>query len=247
ANSHVWFRNSAGTSEKALIFAENQGVLKVRTNWVRQCTHQIGNGMIWLVDQNVNTSDAGLIRGTVQGGAWVAWRERAAGLLVDCPNSRAEAYNIWKATHWGEQHIAAMGVHAGAGNPSVVLHVGSSDYSFDNGGTFSCPGNGHFNDVYIRSDKRLKTNLVKVDSAMDKVNQLTAYHYDKRADLESENYDRKEVGILADDLEKVLPEAVSITNGVKVISASGVNALLINALKEANKRIENLEAVMAAK
>lgn len=112
---------------------------------------------------------------------------------------------------------------------------------------FNVNGNANFNDVYIRSDKRLKTNLVKVDSAMDKVNQLTAYHYDKRADLESENYDRKEIGILADDLEKVLPEAVSITNGVKVISASGVNALLINALKEANKRIENLEAVMATK
>ena len=113
---------------------------------------------------------------------------------------------------------------------------------------FNCFGTGSFTDIQIRSDIRLKTNLIKVESALDKVNQLTAYHYDKRNSLDSDNYDRKEVGIIAQDLEKVLPEAIAETdNGMKVISISAVNALLINALKEATKRIENLEAAMADK
>ncbi|WP_034455779.1 tail fiber domain-containing protein [Buttiauxella noackiae] len=104
-------------------------------------------------------------------------------------------------------------------------------------------GNGNFADVYIRSDKRLKTNFVEVKNATDKVQKLTAYHYDKKANLQSEIYDSKEVGIIAQDLKEVLPEAVvKDSNGLLTISNSAVNALLVQAVKELTERVKELEA-----
>lgn len=83
----------------------------------------------------------------------------------------------------------------------------------------------------------MKTNLVEVDSALDKVCKLTAYHYDKRENLESNDYNMKEVGIIAQDLQEVLPEAVVESEGMLTISDSAVNALLINAIKELRAEI----------
>lgn len=46
-------------------------------------------------------------------------------------------------------------------------------------------GTVNANDVYIRSDRRLKKNLVKVRDALRKVSSLTAYSYDKKQTLEA--------------------------------------------------------------
>ncbi|MEB7712337.1 tail fiber domain-containing protein [Kluyvera cryocrescens] len=141
-------------------------------------------------------------------------------------------------------YTSKVGVYAPMTTSSTltVAGVGTFSSTLNVTGLLTGTGNGSFADVQIRSDKRLKTNLVKVDTAMDKVKKLTAYHYNKRSDLESDNYDVKEVGIIAQDLEEVLPEAViTMKNGIKVISVSAVNALMVNALNEINKRIEHLE------
>ena len=47
----------------------------------------------------------------------------------------------------------------------------------------------------------------------------------------------KEVGIIAQDLQEVLPEAVVESEGMLTISDSAVNALLINAIKELRAEI----------
>lgn len=252
-NSHVWFRNNAGTVEKAVIYAEPDGGLKIRTT-SQQYSTRFGDGMIQTTGAATTGGDKGLLRGTVQGGAWVAWRDRAAGLLVDCPNSRNEAYSIWKATHWGDQHIAAMDVHAGGGNPVVVMHVGGADFSFNNVGYFStngamyAGGNGDFNDVYIRSDIRLKSNLVELKDALSKVEQLKGYIYDKKQKIEDEEPQHREAGIIAQDLQKVLPEAVreNEETGMLTISPSSVNALLVQAINELRERMEAIERKIGA-
>lgn len=249
-NRHIWFQDNAG-NEKCVFYAENDGGVKLRTSNQQFSTH-FHNGMIHISGLLTNGSDKGLIRGGVQGGAWVDWRERPAGLLVDCPNSRHEAYNIWKATHWGEQHMAAMGVHAGGGNPHVVLHVGSNDYSFAYNGDFTIGAALYCNDVYIRSDARLKINVEDYeDGAIEKINTLKVKTYDKVRSLSDREVIGREVGIIAQDLQKVLPEAVSVKNIAKqgeeeeevlTISNSAVNALLVKAVQEMSKRIEYLES-----
>lgn len=251
-NRHVWFKDNAG-SEKVVIYAEDDGGLKIRTT-SQQYSTRFGDGMIQTTGAATTGGDKGLLRGTVTGGAFVAWRDRPAGLLLDCPDSRNLAYAIWKATHWGEQHIASMDVHAGGGNPVVIMHVGGGEFTFNNVGYFStngamyAGGNGDFNDVYIRSDIRLKSNLVELKDALSKVEQLKGYIYDKKQKIEDEEPQHREAGIIAQDLQKVLPEAVreNEETGMLTISPSSVNALLITAINELRERLEAIERKIGA-
>lgn len=246
---HVWFRGDSDI-EKAVIWATNDGILHIRNNFGGSFSHHFQGAMIKAGERVPYAGDQGIIRGEVSGGAWVDWRARPAGLLVDCQDSRNQAYNIWKATHWGEQHLAAMGVHAGGGNPHVVLHVGGNDYAFASNGDFTAGAAVYCNDVYIRSDRRLKINVEDYEeNAVDKVNKLKVKTYDKVKSLSDREVIGHEIGIIAQDLQEVLPEAVSTSSvgsqdnpeEILTISNSAVNALLIKAIQEMSEEIKELK------
>ncbi|EGW0729426.1 tail fiber domain-containing protein [Salmonella enterica] len=252
-NRHVWFRDNAG-NEKAVIYSENSGNIVIRTNAGGTFAHQFTDGMLWLSQNMIPyRGDLGLVRGHIAGGAWDAWRDRPAGVLVDCQDSRYQAYSIWKATHWGIDHLAAMGVHAGGGNPSVAMHVGGAIYSWAHNGDFTAGAAVYCNDVYIRSDARLKINVENYEeNATDKVNKLTVKTYDKVKSLSDREVIGHEIGIIAQDLQEILPEAVTTSKvgspddpeEILTISNSAVNALLIKAVQEMSKRIEYLESLV---
>ncbi|EBN9972091.1 tail fiber domain-containing protein [Salmonella enterica] len=248
-NRHVWFRDNAG-NEKAVIYSENSGNIVIRTNAGGTFAHQFTDGMIWLSQNMIPyRGDLGLVRGHIAGGAWDAWRDRPAGVLVDCQDSRYQAYSIWKATHWGIDHLAAMGVHAGGGNPSVAMHVGGAIYSWAHNGDFTAGAAVYCNDVYIRSDARLKINVENYEeNATDKVNKLTVKTYDKVKSLSDREIIGHEIGIIAQDLQEILPEAVTTSKvgspddpeEILTISNSAVNALLIKAVQEMTAKMEEM-------
>lgn len=103
------------------------------------------------------------------------------------------------------------------------------------------PNNDTFNNVYISSDIRLKTNFRKIENALDKVEKLEGLIYDKKSKLDSEEYDTTEAGIIAQTLQEVLPEAVTETNGILNVSSGATIALLVNAIKELKSKVEKLE------
>lgn len=241
-NKHIWFRDPNGL-ELGLMYCDDAGAIRFRGQKQAQ-TWKFADKMIHLESGTVGGSDKGLIRGNVAGGSWASWRDRASGLQVDCPQSKDSAHNIWKATHWGQYHIAAMGVHVPSGtigNALVRLHVHDTNFDFNAAGDFTAGRNGSFNDVYIRSDSRLKINKEELqDGALEKVNSLKVYTYDKVKSLSDDTVIKREVGIIAQDLEEVLPEAVGIQStedpenpeAIKTISNSAVNALIIKAMQE---------------
>ncbi|ECJ2763795.1 tail fiber domain-containing protein [Salmonella enterica] len=248
-NRHVWFRDNAG-NEKAVIYSENSGNIVIRTNAGGTFAHQFTDGMIWMSQNMIPyRGDLGLVRGHIAGGAWDAWRDRPAGVLVDCQDSRNQAYSIWKATHWGIDHLAAMGVHAGGGNPSVVMHVGGMSYAWAHNGDFTAGAAVYCNDVYIRSDARLKINVENYEeNAVDKVNKLKVKTYDKVKSLSDREVIGHEIGIIAQDLQEILPEAVTTSKvgspddpeEILTISNSAVNALLIKAVQEMSSKMEEM-------
>ena len=123
--------------------------------------------------------------------------------------------------------------------------------SLDSSGNLYVVGNGNFNDVNIRSDRRLKKNFVNISGALDKVSQLCAYTYDKKQSISSNDYSTHEVGLIAQDVQLVLPEAVTeVVNpvdnlNVLTISNSGVNALLVEAIKELRAEVNQLRQQIA--
>ncbi|OKT31812.1 hypothetical protein ACN66_11015 [Escherichia coli] len=247
-NKHIWFRDPTGL-ELGLMYSDDAGVIRFRGQKQAQ-TWKLADKMIHLEAGSVGGSDKGLIRGNVSGGSWASWRDRASGIQVDCPQSTDSAHNIWKATHWGKYHIAAMGVHVPSGtigNALVRLHVNDTNFDFNAAGDFTAGRNGSFNDVYIRSDRRLKVNLEELkDDALEKVNSLKVYSYDKVKSLKDRSVIKREVGIIAQDLEEVLPEAVGIQStedpenpeAIKTISNSAVNALIIKAIQEMDSKYQ---------
>ncbi|HCX7760476.1 TPA: tail fiber domain-containing protein [Escherichia coli] len=247
-NKHLWFRDPDGL-ELGLMYCDDAGVIRFRGQKQAQAW-KFADKMIQLESGTVTGGGNGLIRGEVAGGSWASWRDRAAGLMVGCPQSVDSAHNIWKATHWGQYHIAAMGVHVPNGtitNALARLNVHDANFDFNAAGDFSASRNGSFNDVYIRSDRRLKVNLEELkDDALEKVNSLKVYSYDKVKSLKDRSVIKREVGIIAQDLEEVLPEAVGIQStedpenpeAIKTISNSAVNALIIKAIQEMDAKYQ---------
>lgn len=254
-NKHLWFRDPDGL-ELGLMYCDDAGVIRFRGQKQAQAW-KFADKMIQLESGTVSGGGNGLIRGEVAGGSWASWRDRAAGLMVGCPQSTNSAHNIWKATHWGQYHIAAMGVHVPngtIGNAIVKLHVHDSGFDFNASGDFTAGRNGSFNDVYIRSDARLKINKEEYkENATDKVNRLTVYTYDKVKSLKDRSVIKREVGIIAQDLEEVLPEAVGIQStedpenpeAIKTISNSAVNALIIKAIQEMTAKFDAMAKELA--
>ncbi|EFI5691479.1 tail fiber domain-containing protein [Escherichia coli] len=254
-NKHIWFRDPNGL-ELGLMYCDDAGVIRFRGQKQAQ-TWAFADKTIKLESGTVSGSGNGLIRGEVAGGSWASWRERAAGLMVGCPQSTNSAHNVWKATHWGQYHIAAMGVHVPNGtitNAVARLNVHDANFDFNAAGDFTAGRNGSFNDVYIRSDSRLKINKEELqDGALEKVNSLKVYTYDKVKSLSDDTVIKREVGIIAQDLEKVLPEAVGIQStedpehpeAIKTISNSAVNALIIKAMQEMTAKFDAMAKELA--
>ncbi|MDM5130025.1 tail fiber domain-containing protein [Aeromonas piscicola] len=94
--------------------------------------------------------------------------------------------------------------------------------------------NGNFNDVYIRSDRRLKSNIEPIQNALAKVKVLSGNLYDKAG--------QREAGLIAQELAEVQPESVFLNADTTLsIAHAGVLALLVEAVKALDEKVEALQ------
>lgn len=83
------------------------------------------------------------------------------------------------------------------------------------------------------SDIRLKSNILKIDNALDKISQLNGYTFTKNGE--------RLTGVIAQEIVEVLPEAVIEHDGYLSVSYGNLVGLLIEAIKEQQKQIEDLK------
>lgn len=193
------------------------------------------NGANWAVgaraflDQYARGGPVSIDFGTVPGGSdyyqMIKGRTVAtgAGYTTDIELGVLRSGNIW-----GQGVIRVGSGEAATKNSQFA-------YTFDINGNFSAAN------VRITSDARLKSDFKPIENALFKVEQLTGKTYIKQGKED------REAGIIAQDLQKVLPESVGEflhVDGNKYLSieSSGVNALLIEAVKELSARVKQLEA-----
>ena len=92
--------------------------------------------------------------------------------------------------------------------------------------------------AFASSDERLKDNITPIDGAINKLNQIGGYEFDWNSDSEHSGHD---VGVIAQEIEKVLPElVVDRKDGYKAVRYDKIVALLINAIKEQQLQIDLL-------
>ena len=88
------------------------------------------------------------------------------------------------------------------------------------------------------SDRKLKSEIEPIADALDKVNQLGGYTYIK------EGFEDKRTGVIAQEVQEVLPEAVSEgEDGTLHVAYGNMVGLLIEAIKELKAEVEELKAI----
>ncbi|MBL19533.1 MAG: hypothetical protein CMC82_06885 [Flavobacteriaceae bacterium] len=127
----------------------------------------------------------------------------------------------------------------GASEGTVLILNANNNILFRPGGTtavnFENNGDAIFNgDVKVTSDKRLKSNIISLGGTLAKLLQIDGKSYTMKKD---ENKKQK-IGLLAQDIEKVFPELVSESNGIKSVNYQGLVPVLINALKEQDSKMK---------
>ena len=106
-------------------------------------------------------------------------------------------------------------------------------------GNFTATG-----DVTAFSDITLKKNIELIPNALDKVLSLRGITYN-RIDIENEP---KQSGVIAQEVEKVLPEVVATNDeGIKSVAYGNMVGLLIEAIKEQQQQIDELKRKLEEK
>jgi hypothetical protein len=132
-----------------------------------------------------------------------------------------------KSGHPGNITLAPTGGKVGIGTstPTAGFEVGA--------------GHTTLADSWItRSSRRFKTNIQPLVGALNKLEQLQGVSYDRRTD------GRHEIGVIAEDVDQVVPELVfrdPETKEVQGVDYSRLAALLIEAIKSQQVEIQQLK------
>ena len=102
--------------------------------------------------------------------------------------------------------------------------------------------------AYYSSDRRLKENIQNIENPLQKINKINGVNFDwtqKYIDDhggEDAIYNRKkDVGIIAQEIEEVMPEVVADrSDGYKAVRYEKIVALLIEGIKDLNGQVDKL-------
>jgi len=133
-----------------------------------------------------------------------------------------------------EIHISAFG-YVGIGDTSPA-------YRLELPNDADASGRGRANAWSTYSSRRLKKNIKPIENALDKVKRLRGVYFDWKKD------GIHDIGMVAEEVGEVIPEVVDYeANGVDAASLSygRLVALLIEAVKEQQCKIAELEATIA--
>lgn len=146
---------------------------------------------------------------------------------------------------WG----GLQGVYAEAGADNGIGVLGRSQAKLSGGRGVGVQGDGSWYDFYAvngrynwSSSIRWKENIKPITDALKKVMQLSGVYYDWTKDGSGE----RQIGMIAEDVGKVLPEIVGMDpdNPEYAVGMdyARLSAVLVEAIKEQQRQIEELKA-----
>lgn len=130
-------------------------------------------------------------------------------------------------------------------NPTSTINYGSgtiSNVKLAVNGAIFCTA------IATSSDARLKTGIQPITGALDKVKNLGGYSYNFINDhgTELELPDAPQVGVLAQEVQAMVPEAVSeLENGYLAVNYDMLIPVLIESIKELSAELDEMKAALA--
>jgi hypothetical protein len=120
---------------------------------------------------------------------------------------------------------SSMGINSSTTSASYGLYVTGAIYSTS--------------DIVAYSDIRKKTDIVTIDSALDKVMAMRGVFYTKIDEIDK----GRQIGVIAQEINEVLPEVVTYAADVDEygVKYGNIVGVLIEAIKELNEEIKILK------
>lgn len=117
---------------------------------------------------------------------------------------------------------------------SSGIFSGSSSFTYDGASLVSISGTCQATNFNSTSDINVKENIVTFDNALNVVSELRGVKFDWK------ETHSPSIGVIAQELEEVLPELVTGTNP-KTVNYNGIIGVLIEAIKELKTEVETLK------
>lgn len=122
-------------------------------------------------------------------------------------------------------------------NGNFGISTSTPGYKLDVNGAIRASG-----DIFSTSDVRVKTNIEVIQNALQKLINIQGVTFNKNGAAE------RSAGVIAQDVERVLPEVVSLDkDGYLSVSYGNMIALVIEAIRELNDKIDAIQSIVKDK
>jgi hypothetical protein len=231
-NTAVGFPASSYTERMRIA---SNGAVAIQNNGYALANNQMAAGSLTIGNQDQNY------------GGGTNWSASTAGLLMEC------ADNTEIAVHDAGNSIHSFMRYTTNGLFTIGRNMGYGAATVNFGADINVAGNI----TAYYSDKRLKTKTRNIEDPLKIINELEGFYYtpNELAHSVGITNTREEIGLSAQDVQKILPELISLApfdlekdKDGKKVSKSGDNYLtmsyerlipvLVEAIKELNKEIK---------
>jgi len=144
---------------------------------------------------------------------------------------------------WYQPNGSGWTLHWSRGNSCMAIAGSNTSSSYDLYVTGAIYATGN---ITAYSDARKKTNIKTIESALSKVLNLRGVTYNK-INVDKTVSEKDEMGVIAQEVEKIVPEVVTYAEDVDEygVSYGNLTALLIEAIKELKIELTELKESLA--
>ena len=121
------------------------------------------------------------------------------------------------------------------GSSSGEIHFWSTTYAYNS---------LYAKDYYKVSDSTLKVNIKPLNDGIGKIMKLNTYSYSYRFP-KSGNRDKSEFGFISQEVAQILPQITDTVEGVILMDYDQIIPLLVEAVKDQQQKIMELEAMVS--
>jgi hypothetical protein len=245
---------------KAFVFNDTKGGF--RTDILTFHTPVLSEDYLKFPTSSANLDNDSLLPYALSGGvpnaSFPVWMPRTSEVIMyDRPGDPVGGYQA------GSQPYNSGGLQSGGGTAiggtTFRVHTGAPETDSTFGGVtlplrFRIDTTGNIQilkdlqvygniTAFYTSDKRLKENINPIPNSLEKVNKLNGVEFDWKKGFEDiHTLNGHDIGLLAQEVEDVLPEIVSTRHdGYKAIQYDKVVALLVESVKELSNKVTELE------
>ena len=228
---------------------DGRGLLNINSQ-TKYKAHIVLSGQEYHMYNNSSTTGIGIILGVNRGNHKQLW------FMNNALAQNTEKSMLRFAIHDGVPWIDAVSTDGLIGKPlsinprsNLYLADGLVDAKVGIGTTnpqhkLHVEGNIYASGTITPSDNRYKTNITPIDSSLLKILALKGVYYNwDIAKWPSKNFsDKKQIGLIAQEVEKIIPEVVNTDKeGYKSLAYDKLTAVLINAVQDLKKENDSLK------